>query len=94
MTKNVNPPDLSVLIKSLIKETQELKTLYRELLIARNPPEFLRANETCRMLRISANTLRALRRNKTITCSKIGQGVYYRLSDIRKIMEANNLKNQ
>ena len=50
--------------------------------------EYIRSNEACRMLRISENTLRALRRQKALPFRKVGNAVYYHINDLRQLLDA------
>jgi excisionase family DNA binding protein len=73
--------------KSLLKQ---LKEMLPQL------PEnecWLKTAEVCKMLKISPNSLLAMRHKKTIAFTRIGRNVYYKHSDLEKYL-LNNYKQQ
>jgi hypothetical protein len=50
---------------------------------------WLKSNEVRKMLSISPGTLQNLRINGTLSYTKIGGMMYYKLEDIHKILEGN-----
>lgn len=49
--------------------------------------QWLKSDEVRKMLRISASTLQTLRINGTLSYSRVGRIIYYKLDDIIKILE-------
>jgi len=51
--------------------------------------KWLKSNEVRKMLNISPGTLQNLRINGTLSYSKVGSIMYYKLEDINKVLEGN-----
>ncbi|MBT1689224.1 helix-turn-helix domain-containing protein [Dawidia soli] len=94
MSRYITLQDLEVSQRSLLAN---IKKLLLESAGQQLTLEYVRANEACRMLRISENTLRSLRRRNAIPFVKAGNAVYYRVTDLHRFLESNNtstLKNR
>ena len=65
---------------------QELKDAFGGNAKSQNK-EWLKSNEVRKLLGISPGTLQNLRINGTLTYSKIGGMMYYKLEDIHKVLE-------
>jgi len=55
-----------------------------------NKKEWLKSADVRKLLNISAGTLQNLRINGTLPFRKIGGSMFYRASDVRKMMEGGN----
>lgn len=51
--------------------------------------KWLKSSEVRKMLNISPGTLQNLRINGTLSYSKVGSIMYYKLEDINKVLEGN-----
>jgi hypothetical protein len=64
----------------------DLKQLIRPQFQSQQAKQWLKSYEVRKMLNISAGTLQNLRINGTLAFTKIGGLMYYKYSDIEKIM--------
>ncbi|WP_066218936.1 helix-turn-helix domain-containing protein [Formosa haliotis] len=80
------------LIEFRAKLLQDIKTL----LSNKDKKEFkkhIRSSEVMNLLNISPGTLQNFRINGTIPYTKIGNIIYYKLTDIQKILEENRISD-
>jgi hypothetical protein len=54
--------------------------------------KWLKSYEVRKVLNISAGTLQAMRSNKTISYTKIGNILFYKYEDIEKLMRSNKIQ--
>jgi len=54
------------------------------------PKKFIKTYQVKNLLKISNNTLQALRDNGTIPFTKVGGILYYKYDDVMKILDGNN----
>lgn len=54
--------------------------------------KWLKSYEVRKLLNISAGTLQAMRSNKTISYTKIGNILFYKYEDIEKLMRSNKIQ--
>lgn len=54
--------------------------------------KWLKSYEVRKLLSISAGTLQAMRSNKTISYTKIGNILFYKYEDIEKLMRSNKIQ--
>jgi hypothetical protein len=85
MSRYITLQDLEASHRTLLAN---IRKLYLESQSNPITLEYVRSNEACRMLRISENTLRALRRQKALPFRKVGNAVYYHINDLRQLLEA------
>lgn len=77
----VTPTDLKEFALSLIKEAMELGGKQK------TPERYLTQKEAAVKLNVSENTLWRWKKTKYLVPSKVGNAVYYKLSDIEKLLE-------
>lgn len=77
----VTPTDLKEFAQSLIKEAMEIGGKQK------TPERYLTQKEAAEKLRVSENTLWRWKKTNYLTPSKVGNGVYYKLSDIERLLE-------
>jgi hypothetical protein len=73
----------------LVDFRAELLKEFKQLLSQKDVPitgKFLKSREVRAILRISPGTLQNLRRNKTLSFTKIGRIIYYDYEDIQKLV--------
>lgn len=71
-----------------IEFLRELKTL---LLKEDENKKLLKSREVCKFLRLSPGTLQNLRRNGTLSFSKVGGIIYYHYDDVNKLLRKRRL---
>lgn len=77
----VTPTDLKEFALSLIKEAMELGGKQK------TPERYLTQKEAAVKLNVSENTLWRWKKTKYLVPSKVGNAVYYKLSDIEKLLD-------
>lgn len=77
----ITPTDLKEFALSLIKEAMELGGKQK------TPERYLTQKEAAVKLNVSENTLWRWKKTKYLVPSKVGNAVYYKLSDIEKLLE-------
>ncbi|MCC8407667.1 helix-turn-helix domain-containing protein [Mucilaginibacter sp. UR6-1] len=72
---------------------EELLSDIRKIIDRKEQPagEWLRSSQVRRMLNISPNTLQALRISGKLNYSKVGSIFFYKLEEIRKLVEGDKL---
>ena len=80
--------DLQQFKKELFEEIRQV--LKRENSVGIGDKEWLRSREVRKKLDISPGTLQNLRITGTLPYKKIGGSMYYRSSDVDKMMEGGN----
>jgi len=83
-TEIITKEDLQVFKEELLRDIK--------LIIGRNEPpasEWLRSSQVRKMLSISPNTLQALRVSGKLNFTKVGSIFFYRLDEIRKLVEGD-----
>ena len=75
--------DLVEFKNSLISEIKEIMTQNPE------PKQWLKSGEVRKLLKISPGTLQNLRVNGTLQFTKVGGIIYYKYTDISKLLEIN-----
>lgn len=80
----VTPTDLKEFALSLIQEAAKIGSEQK------NPERYLTQKEAAEKLNVSENTLWRWKRSKYLTPVKIGNSVYYRLSDIENLYKQRN----
>lgn len=77
----VTSTDLKEFALNLIKEAMELGGKQK------TPERYLTQKEVAIRLKVSENTLWRWKKTKYLVPSKVGNAVYYKLSDIEKLLE-------
>ncbi|MBT1688039.1 helix-turn-helix domain-containing protein [Dawidia soli] len=67
--------------------TAELSKLYQPRTAEGVQREYIRSNEACRMLQVSIGTLHNLRAKNILPFTKIGGVVYYKVEDIKYVLD-------
>lgn len=80
--------DLLVLKKELFEELRKLKEQIEQVAAIFQPPrKWLKSYEVRDLMGISGGTLQNLRNKGTLTYKKVGGLMYYKYSDVLKLME-------
>ena len=77
----VTPTDLKEFALSLIQEAAKMGSEQK------TPESYLTQKEAAEKLNVSENTLWRWKKTKYLVPSKVGNSVYYKLSDIEKLLE-------
>lgn len=77
----VTPTDLKEFALSLIQEAAKMGSEQK------TPESYLTKKEAAEKLNVSENTLWRWKRTKYLVPSKVGNAVYYKLSDIERLLE-------
>ncbi|MFX1707380.1 helix-turn-helix domain-containing protein [Chitinophaga sp. CC14] len=84
----VSEQDLENLKNEEVKEIGELRKLLEQVTAMFNPPrQWLKSYEVRDLMGISGGTLQNMRNNGTLASKKVGGLMYYKYSDILKLME-------
>lgn len=79
----ITKEDLNVFKSELLTEINKLMQVDRQGIAK----QWLKSNEVKKLLKISPGTLQNLRINGTLSHTRIGSIIYYRLEDINKMLE-------
>ena len=87
----ITKEDLQHFRRQLLEDLQQLLSKKQS---SQTQKQVLKSAEVRKLLKISPATLQTLRINGTLPYSKIGGTIYYRQSDIEKLMEGNKSNHQ
>ena len=82
------------LIEAIVNRIQIRTSHLATKTMPRKPGGWLTQEEVCGMLRVSKRVLQFYRRQRKIPYSMIGNKVYFRESDIQRILDANLVKSR
>lgn len=74
--------------EKLLNNIQELKNLLAEMNKYRFAEQFLDNEELCALFKISTKTAESWRRSGQLPYAQLGKKIYYRLSDIENLFQA------
>lgn len=81
-------------IEELKNEISEIKALLYNICDAKDKTqtdEFVTTKDACRMLHVTDRTLTTWRKKGVICFSQVGRHIYYKMSDIRALIERNTI---
>lgn len=81
-------------IEELKNEISEIKALLYNMCDASDKTqteEYVMTKEACRMLHVTDRTLSTWRKKGIISVSQVGRHIYYKMSDIRALIERNTI---
>ena len=81
-------------LKAIVNRIQSRTAHLATKTMPRKPGGWLTQEEVCVMLRVSKRVLQYYRRQRKIPYSMIGNKVYFRESDIQRILDANLVKSR
>ena len=81
-------------LKAIVNRIQSRIICLASKTMPRKPGGWLTQEEVCGMLRVSKRVLQYYRRQRKIPYSMIGNKVYFRESDIQRILDANLVKSR
>ena len=83
-TEIITKEDLQVFKEDLLREI-------KQIIVKSEQPanEWLRSSQVRKMLNISPNTLQALRANGKLNFNKVGSIFFYKVDEIRKLVEGD-----
>jgi excisionase family DNA binding protein len=85
-TKNISDQAYSKIMDKLtkIEKSLEQKTKKEKLI-----DDWMDVSEVCRTLKVSKRTLQYYRTNGSLPSSKVGAKIYFKASDVQKVLEMN-----
>lgn len=84
----VSQQDLENLKNEILREIEALRKLLEHITGMFSPPrQWLKSYEVRELMGISGGTLQNMRNNGTLASKKVGGLMYYKYSDILKLME-------
>lgn len=87
---NVESKAFEAMVKRIEELTQKVETMYQNS--RKEKIRWLDGQDVCLMLRISARTLQTYRDNGTLPYSQINHKIFYKISDIDKVLEQQTIK--